>query len=34
MKTLEKDGWQERLNAGEWMPFLPLREVRHGERLA
>jgi hypothetical protein len=34
MKKVEKDGWQERLHAGEWMPSLPLREVRHGERLA
>jgi hypothetical protein len=30
MKKLEKDEWQERLPAGEWMPSLPLREVRHG----
>jgi hypothetical protein len=34
MKKLEKDGWQERLHAGEWMPPLPLREVRHGGRIA
>jgi hypothetical protein len=34
MKKLEKDGWQERLHAGEWMPSRLLREVRHGECLA
>jgi hypothetical protein len=34
MEKLKKDGWQERLHAGEWMPFLPRGEVRHGERLA
>jgi hypothetical protein len=34
MKKLEKDGWQERLHAGEWMPSPARCEVRHGERLA
>jgi hypothetical protein len=34
MKKVEKDRWQERLHAGEWMPSLPLREVRHGGRIA
>jgi hypothetical protein len=33
MKKLKVDGWQERLPASEWMPFLPLREVRYGERI-
>ena len=34
MKKLERDGWQERLRAGEWMPSPSLREVRHGGHIA
>jgi hypothetical protein len=34
MKKLEKDEWQERLHADEWMPLQARREVRHGDHLA
>jgi len=33
-KKLEKDGWQDRLAASEWMPSSILSGLRHGGRLA
>ena len=34
MKRIEKERWQDRRPASEWMPRGIQREVRHGEPVA